>query len=114
MLFGRFVMAEAAGELSPDFRDRLMERAAALYRPLVFAAMGGLVVSGTYNILAHPGHRPLYHALLGVKLLLVLHVFAVAILVARPHNPRRPRMMLGAAISGLVIIALSAYLRLIY
>jgi hypothetical protein len=52
--------------------------------------------------------------LLGIKLLLVMHVFAVAILISRPHNPRRARMMAGAAISGLAIIAISAYLRHIF
>jgi hypothetical protein len=88
-----------------------MERAAAFYRPLVFSSIIGLLISGTYNIITKPGATPLYHMLLGVKLLLVMHVFAVAILVTRPHNPRRARMMAGAAISGLAIIAISACLR---
>jgi hypothetical protein len=52
--------------------------------------------------------------LLGVKLLLAMHVFAVGILISRPHNPRRGRMMTGAAISGLAIIAIAAYLRHIF
>jgi hypothetical protein len=34
--------------------------------------------------------------------------------MGRPHNPRRPRMMAGAAISGLTIIAIAAYLRHIF
>jgi len=91
-----------------------LDRAAAIYQPLAFAAMGALLVSGMYNVLTIPGHRPLYHALLGVKLLLAMHVFSVAILMGRPHNPRRPRMMAGAAISGLAIIAIAAYLRHIF
>jgi hypothetical protein len=91
-----------------------MDRAAALYRPLVFGAMAALLISGCYNILTNVGHTPLYHMLLGVKLLLVMHVFAVAILITRPHNPRRARMMAGAAISGLAIIAISDYLRHIF
>jgi len=114
MIFGRMVMSQAAEGLSPDSRESLMDKAAVLYRPLVFSAMGGLLISGTYNILTNLGHTPLYHMLLGIKLLLVLHVFAVAILITRPHNPRRPRMMAGAAISGLAIIAIAAYLRHIF
>ena len=114
MIFGRFVMTEAAEGLSPDSRESFLDRAAVLYRPLVFAAMAGLVLSGCYNILTNLGHTPLYHMLLGIKLLLVMHVFAVAILIARPHNPRRGRMMAGAAMSGLAIIAISAYLRHIF
>jgi uncharacterized membrane protein len=114
MIFGRFVMSEAAEGLAPDSRENFMDRAAMLYRPLVFTAMGGLLISGTYNILTNLGHTPLYHMLLGIKFLLVMHVFAVAILIARPHNKRRARMMAGAAISGLGIIAISAYLRHIF
>ena len=114
MIFGRVVMTQAAGGLSPESRESFLDRAAVLYKPLVFAAMGGLVVSGLYNIFTNLGHTPLYHMLLGIKLLLVLHVFAVAILVARPKNPRRARMMAGAAMSGLGIIAISAYLRHIF
>jgi putative copper export protein len=114
MIFGRLVMTQAAGGLSPDARASFLDRAAALYRPLVFASIAGLVISGLYNILTIPGHRPLYHMLLGIKLLLAMHVFAAAILIARPHNPRRGRMMAGAAISGLAIIAIAAYLRHIF
>ena len=114
MIFGRYVMTQAADGLSQESRESLLDRAALLYRPLVFAAMAGLLISGCYNILTNLGHTPLYHMLLGIKFLLVMHVFAVAILIARPHNPRRGRMMAGAAMSGLTIIALSAYLRHIF
>jgi len=114
IIFGRWVMTRAAGALAPDAREAFLDRAAAIYQPLAFAAMAALLVSGMYNVLTIPGHRPLYHALLGVKLLLVMHVFSVAILMGRPHNPRRPRMMAGAAISGLVIIGIAAYLRHIF
>ncbi len=65
-------------------------------------------------MLTNPGHSVLYHTLLGIKLLLALHVFAAALLVTRPRNPRRTRLMTGTVISGLIIVALSAYLRRIY
>jgi competence protein ComGC len=52
-----------------------------------------------------------YHAAFGVKMLLVLHVFSVAILVTAPNNPRRARQLLGAAVSGLAILLISAYLK---
>ena len=76
--------------------------------------MLGLIVSGTYNLLTNPGHTPKYHMLLGIKLMLVLHVFAVALLITQPKNPRRARMMTGTLISGLIILAISAYLRRIF
>ena len=114
ILYGRLVMTSSLTTLSPDARDAFAGRAASRYRPLVLASVIGLIVSGTYNLLTNPGHTPKYHMLLGIKLMLVLHVFAVAFLVTQPVNPRRARMMTGTLISGLIILAISAYLRRIF
>jgi putative copper export protein len=114
ILYGRAVMTASLGSLAPDARDKLDRNAASRYRPFVLAAVIGLIVSGTYNLLTNPGHTPKYHMLLGIKLMLVLHVFAVAFLVTQPENPRRARMMTGTLISGLIILAISAYLRRIF
>jgi uncharacterized membrane protein len=114
ILYGRLVMLPSSAALTPDAREALANRAAVAFRPWVLAAICGLVLSGVYNILIHPGHSPTYHVLFGIKLLLALHVFAMALLIARPGNSRRARMMTGAAISGLAIIAIAAYLRHIY
>ena len=114
ILYGRLVMLPASAVLAPDEREALADRAAVAFRPYVLAAICGLVVSGVYNILTHPGHRRIYHVLLGIKLLLALHVFAVALLIAQPGHPRRARMMTGVAISGLAIIAIAAYLQHIF
>ena len=110
ILYGRLVMAPSSAALAPDTREALADRAAVAFRPFVLAAICGFVVSGGYNILTHPGHTTKYHILLGVKLLLAAHVFAVSLLIARPGNPRRVRMMTGVAISGLAAIAIAAYL----
>ena len=110
ILYGRLVMAPSSAVLAPNERAALGDRAAAAFRPFVLAAICGLIVSGVYNILTHPGHRPVYEVLLGIKLLLALHVFTVALLIVRPGNKRRTRMMTGVAISGLAIIAIAAYL----
>jgi putative copper export protein len=114
ILFGRLVMTSSVGTLAPDAREKFWDRAAAAYRPLVLAAIAGLVISGTYNLMTNPGHTVKYHMLLGVKLMLVLHVFAVALLITKPKNPKRVRMMTGTLISGLSILAISAYLRRIF
>ncbi|MGA2271754.1 MAG: hypothetical protein ABSH44_25105 [Bryobacteraceae bacterium] len=114
ILYGRLVMAPASSVLAPDAREALADRAATAFRPWVLAAICGLVVSGLYNILTHPGHSRIYQALLGIKLLLVLHVFTVALLIARPGHPRRTPMMTGLAISGLAIIAIAVYLAHIF
>lgn len=114
LVYGRLVMAPAIATLAPDARESLADTAARFFRPLVFAAIAGLVVSGTFNLLTTTGHRPIYHMLLGVKLLLALHVFAVSILIVQPKNPRRVRMMTGTLISGLIILAIAAWLRLVF
>lgn len=111
LLFARLVMSPALAGASVEVRGPVMERAAARFRPLVLMAMALLTGSGVFNILTTPGHRPLYHIVLGIKLLLVLHVFAVALLVVRPAQPRRERLITGAMISGLAIMLISAWLR---
>jgi uncharacterized membrane protein len=110
-IFGRFVAAHATGTLNPETKEALWEDMAAHFKPVVYAAVAALVLSGLYNILAHPGHSMPYYVLLGIKLLLALHVFAVMLLGVQRNNKRRVRMMAGAAFSGLAIIAISAYLR---
>ena len=111
ILYARFVIAPSERFLPDDAHLTLDERAAAHFRPIVFAAITCLVISGLYNLLTHPGHSALYHALFGTKILLALHVFAVAILIAQPGNKRRNRQMFGAAISGLTVILISNYLK---
>ena len=111
MIFWSLVLAPAAGQLAPGQNSALLDRAAAAFRPLIFAAMGGLLLSGIINYLTHPDHPKLYHMLIGIKFLLVGHVFAVAVLMTKPHNERRTRMAKGAMISGLVILVISACLR---
>ena len=114
IIYGRLVMTSSLGALAPDAREAFGERTASGYRPLVLAAIVGLILSGTYNLLTNPGHTPKYHMLLGIKLMLALHVFAVALLITQPKNPKRTRMMTGTLISGLIILAISAYLRRIF
>jgi hypothetical protein len=111
IIYARLVMIPAARALPPDARLALEEGVAAHFRPAVFAAMAGLVLSGLFNYLSKPGHSVRYSSLFGLKILLALHVFSVAILATAPGNPRRARQLLGAAISGLGILLISAYLK---
>ena len=111
ILYGRLVMTTSLGALAPDAREAFDRKAAAAYRPLVVASILGLLLSGAYNYLHTPGKTPTYHMMFGIKMMLVLHVFAVGFLITQPKNPRRARMMTGTVISGLLILAISAYLR---
>lgn len=115
VLFARVVAAPAL-----DSDPELLEKLARRYRHLLYAAVTGLLVSGTFNLLSHSGHTPYYHAWFGIKILLALHVFAGALLAVRsgPATPeaadKRLRRLSGVAVSGLAILLISAYLRSIY
>ena len=111
ILYARFVLHPASSTLAPADRTGLENQAGRRFRPLVFAAMALLVASGAYNFVVKHPMTVRYHALFGVKMLLVLHVFAVAILATGPNNPRRARQLFGAAVSGVIIILISAYLK---
>jgi cytochrome bd-type quinol oxidase subunit 2 len=111
IIYARFVIAPSEACLTADARTALDECAAANFRPVLFTAMTCLIVSGLFNFIVKQPQSPVYHALFGVKILLALHIFAVAILIAQPRNKRRNRQMFGAIISGLVVILISNYLK---
>jgi hypothetical protein len=114
LIYGRVAMTPALSLLAEDARSAFTEKATATFRTLSYFAMAGLVLSGFYNLLSTPGHTPRYHILLGIKLLLVAHVFGVTFVMGQPAHKRRARLMMGGLISGLVIVLISAYLRRIF
>ena len=94
LMGGIFYARFAAGDLSPGFK------------PMAYAAIGGILISGTYNFLSKPAYPPHYHMWFGIKILLVLHIFAATILYRG-----KTRALTGIVISGAVVIAISAWLR---
>jgi len=111
VLYARLVIAPALATLAAQEQDTLASAMAARYRSLLYLAMVFLAGTGLYNTIMNMGRGPLYQSLLGIKLLLVLHVFAVGLLIVKPKNQKRSRQMTGLVISGLIIIAISAVLR---
>ena len=113
VFYGWQVVWPALAPLSDGDKSRVEARMASRFRPLAIASVVALVVSGLYSILTTPGHSQLYHIVLGVKLLLALHVFAATFLLCIPESDAKKlaRRMAGIAVSGLLIIAISAYLR---
>ncbi len=107
----RVALIPATDPLATDMRTKLGNAVAAAWRPVFFTTVGGILISGIYNYMNKTGMPPAWHAVIGVKFLLVLHVFAVGFLVTGPDNARRSRQLTGILISGVVIVALSAVLR---
>ena len=111
VLYARFVIAPALTTLTAQEQETLGSAMAERYRNLLRLAILLLTATGLYNMIMNINRGPLYQSLLGIKLLLVLHVFAVGLLIVKPKNPKRSRQMTGLVISGLIIIAISAVLR---
>lgn len=112
------VLGPSLAEVPQETRGKLAAQLVARARPISFTVIAVLVITGLYNYLTRIATRPSsYHMILGIKILLALHVFTVAILLAVPPgvNPardaKRPRLIAGAAVSGIIILLLSAYLR---
>lgn len=114
VLYARLVETPALAALAQDVREAVADRAALRYRPIITAAIVCLIISGIYRIFVSRGHSVYYETLFGIKMLLAAHIFAAAVLIARPHNPRRVRQMTGMLISGLGVILISAWLSRIY
>ena len=94
LLGGVFYARVAIGEMAASFK------------PLAYTVIGGILVSGTYNFLKKPSYPPHYHMWFGIKILLVLHIFAATILYRG-----KTRALTGIVISGAIVIAISSWLR---
>src|ERR1700722_15879840 len=73
----RYAAIPATAPLAEDTRSKLGDAMAAAWRPFVLSAIAGILISGIFNFLRKTGLTPAYHAVFGIKMLLVLHVFAV-------------------------------------
>ena len=94
LIGGIFYARFAVGDLAPGFK------------PLAYAAIGGILISGTYNFLSKEVFPQHYHMWFGIKILLVLHIFAATLLYRG-----KTRALTGIVISGAIVVAISAYLR---
>src|SRR6266852_2468679 len=111
VIYARFVLAPALGSIAEPGRSTIAKQAVERFRPLLFTVLVTLLGSGLYNYLSKASYPPHYHMWIGIKFLLVLHIFAVSILYAMPDadEAKRNRWLKGMAISGLIVIAISAW-----
>lgn len=88
-------------------------RAVDKYRGWLAAGALSLLVSGAWQLIQKMSVAPHgWHVLIGIKILLALHVIAVALLLGRAgvDEAKRARMAQGAVISGWIVVLLGAVL----
>src|SRR5258706_14849807 len=83
----------------------------ARFKPWAYAAIGGILVSGTYNFLSKTAYPPHYHAWFGIKVLLALHVFGIVVMYNPERHKSKPRLLTGVARFGDLVLACSAHPR---
>ncbi len=81
------------------------------WRGLAVTAALLLAVTGAHNFMTRmKSPPPGWHALVGIKILLALHVIAVVFLLARGGTPERERRWrLGALVSAAVTMGIGLY-----
>jgi hypothetical protein len=79
----------------------------------ILASSGFIIISGGYTLMTKTVTPPGYHIWFGIKMLFVLHILAVHFLMAIQEMPdaKKIRLAKGIALSGTVLIFLSAILR---
>jgi len=112
-IFARFAVAPALATVAEPERGTIGNKVVANFRPLLYVVLATVLGSGLYNYLTKASYPPHYHMWIGIKFLFVLHIFAVSILYTIPQaeEVKRVRWLSGMVWSGLVIIAISAWLR---
>ncbi len=110
--YARLVEAPVLRALADDERKEAWQALTARYGPLVYASIAGLLVSGVYRLLAHPGHTAYYHLWFGIKMLAALHIFAASALMVR--RPMKEGRLDSILISGALAILIADYLGRIF
>jgi len=113
-VYARQVLSPLVASLPETIRQTSADAVRTRYRGTLFILLTLIVLSGLYNLLvAAPKHTNTWQIWFGIKMLLVLHVLTTAILWATsPHVPKKSdRRLLSIAISGFLIVFISAYLR---
>lgn len=112
-VYARYMVAPALGALPAGEGSAVANGIISRFRPILFTAIGAVLVSGLYNYLSKSSYPPHYHMVIGIKFLFVLHLFATAVLYTIPNanEGNRLRRLNSLVISGLLIALISADLR---
>jgi uncharacterized membrane protein len=117
IFYARQVLVPVLNALPDTTRLSSSAGAQVRFRTVLWTLLVLIVGSGIFNLLAGPSHTPLYHAWFGIKMLLVAHILASAILWGTsPYGDvsvsgKGKRRLTSMIISGIAVVAISAYLR---
>jgi uncharacterized membrane protein len=112
-IYARLAVWPALASFGAAESPALIEAMASRFRGMLYTLLATTLISGLYNYLSKSAYPPHYHMVIGIKFLFVLHIFAMSVLYTLPQaDPaKRKRWLSGMAISGLIVIAISADLR---
>jgi uncharacterized membrane protein len=117
VVYARQVLVPTLNDLPEEMRKRAARETQERYRTTLFTLLFLIVGSGLYNFLTGPKHGETYQIWFGIKMLLVAHIAATAILWAiSPYGDviadgRGKRRLASIGISGILVVLISAYLR---
>lgn len=118
-VFMRFILFPAAsGTLDGDTHDRLREAILPRWRRAIMVYVTLFLISGFYNfvMVGLPAHRqdPLYHALFGIKFLVAMAVFAIAMMLVGKkqrfgaNTPTVAAIMIALAV---LVVLIAGYMK---
>lgn len=116
-IYGRLVLTPVLNTLPEPERLRAASDAQGRFRTVAYVLLAVLVGAGLYNLLTGPRHSSAWQMWFGIKMLAVLHFLATSVLWAvSPYGDavvggKGKRRLASLAISGLVAILISSYLR---
>jgi len=119
VFYARQVLVPVLEVLPEDARMTSAAGAQFRFRTVLWTLLVLIVGSGLYNFFTYSGpkHTSAYQIWFGIKMLLVAHILASAILWGTsPYGDvtiagKSKRRLAGIMISGLLVVAISAYLR---
>ncbi|MBV9669549.1 MAG: hypothetical protein JOZ43_01215 [Acidobacteriales bacterium] len=117
--YARQVLVPSLNGLPDDLRKQAANIAQDRFRRTLYTLLMLIIVSGFYNFFTYAGprHSRDYQIWFGVKMLLVAHILATSILWATSRygdiavSGKTGRRAASLTIAGLIIVAISAYLR---
>ena len=107
------VLGPAIDGMDAAMQEDLGNRIAFKLRWITILMILGALLSGLFNLMQKTNLPGTYHMVFGIKMLFALHIFAVVFLNTKSGvaPAKRTRWMSGVALSGLIVLLLSAYLR---